>query len=219
MSEPGAALQQTAVALAAALLLGACARPSDPSMGPALLALSQQPRVQILHHPPARVFTLENAAPTAMASLAAVRPVPVVLEGRQLADELGVRDPVARLPEPIVASLHRRLGGLDVVVIEFGGDDDPALLERTLGPATVLSVRTTQWGLAGNRPKYEARARLIDLSRSRIVWEARCSHVADEDRLAPSMQSLSAAGGALLKLKLGEAADACAAELVEQLVP
>jgi hypothetical protein len=202
-----------AYCIAALSVLGACAVPSGPPMGQALAELSRQPRVHVLYHPPARVFTLENAVPTAVASLGPVPVVPVVLEGRQLARDLDLRDPVARVAERVAASLQAALGTANMLVTEFGGDDDPAVLERTLGGVTVLSVRTTQWGIAGDRAKYEARARLIDLSRSRsrILWEGRCAHLADAH--SPPIQALAAREGDRLKAKLHEAADACAAQL------
>lgn len=91
----------------------------------------------------------------------------------------------------------------------------PALgYKETFRTGAVLDVRTMKWGIDNNRAKYSARARLVRLADSTILWEATCNEfVADKAKPGPTMEALTANDGELLKTKLGEAADLCADQL------
>jgi hypothetical protein len=209
-----AAVPNLAVAAIGATL-AACAGTPEPLPAADLAALQGQPRIHVTHHRPARLFSIEGTTESKVAFLFMPMAAGVmVIEGMQLAKDLDLHDPVARVSAPLATSLKGSAGGAEIFALASEDDDDAGALARAHAPAPVLAVRTTWWGIDGYRAKYEARARLFDLARGRLVWEGRCSHVADADKPAPSMDDLKLQSGMLLKAKLVEAADGCAAQLV-----
>ncbi|HYD55342.1 MAG TPA: hypothetical protein VEB41_00390 [Burkholderiales bacterium] len=198
----------------ASALTGACSSTSQPLPGAEFAALGRQTHIRVTHHPAAQVFTIEGTTENTIAMLfMPIVATPMVFRGMQMAKDLELRDPVTRVAGPLAASLKRALGSVEVVVTASEEDDDAAALARKLSGAMTLTVRTTTWGIDGYRARYAARARLLDLSQGRVAWEGQCAHVADADKPAPSMEALEADNGALLKAKLAQAADACAAQL------
>lgn len=140
--------------------------------------------------------------------------VGAAFEGIDLHDKLGLEDPVVRVKGRLLDALeeHYRLPNVTRVaqpVGRFVGDTQYKSLR-----GIVLEVRTTRWGIDNNRAKYAAGARVLRLSDGSTLWDATCdAAIADEDKPSPDMEALRTDNGALLKLKLNQAADACADQL------
>jgi hypothetical protein len=104
-------------------------------------------------------------------------------------------------------------------------DDGLESVTRAAGSeGWVLDITTLAWGLA-NDPKYwmryhvqlEASGRLIDLSRERVAWQARCDGSEKQSSKGALLADLTATDGAQLRERLATAAERCAAELVSHL--
>jgi hypothetical protein len=113
-------------------------------------------------------------------------------------------------------------------------------LKETFPTGVVLEVQTRRWMLESTpRVVYSARARLLRLADSAVIWQGTCEHVAEvhvsdvpdfDERRKPHptiaqprpdqlmMEELEANDGKLLKAKLREAADGCADKLLGRAV-
>jgi hypothetical protein len=98
-------------------------------------------------------------------------------------------------------------------------DDSIEKMKNSYRSGLVLDLRTGHWGMDNHRAKYYARARIINLDNSEVLWDRHCRWVV-VDRAAPSpkKEALYADDGALLKANLQRAAETCADELALMLV-
>jgi hypothetical protein len=200
-----------AVVVSTCLLLTGCAGQQTKLTKDHQLALAAQPQVHAIHHPPSKVFTIDSTGRTLF--------MPVLLsvyEGMAMQRDLKLEDPALRVKDRLVNALQRDVGLTNVrVVAESPKDQSAETLKATYGSGAVLEVRTRNWGLDNYRAKYSAVARLTRLPDADVLWEATCNDfVVDKGKPAPAMGDLTAKEGELLKIKLQQAADGCAEELV-----
>jgi hypothetical protein len=88
----------------------------------------------------------------------------------------------------------------------------------------LLDVKTLRWGIAYDqkfwtryRVQVQARSRLIDLSRGRVVWQATCDGSESDAPKGSVLAELTADDALVLKERLAAAAERCASELVAHL--
>lgn len=139
--------------------------------------------------------------------------------GEQLALELALEDPVARVKEGLIARMSSGGELTHVRPVATAMDtDDLKSLKRALGSTMVLDVKTTGWGLRHYMadPKtfvvlYSVRTRLIRLDTEKVVWNANltCAVFGDRRFGAPTLDGLKADGGRLLKASITQAAEQC----------
>jgi hypothetical protein len=209
-------IAKTAISASTLTLFAACAGQQTRLAPGDLRSLSSQPQIHAVHHVPARIFWVESTGYTAAGVL--ISPLIVLAqtqESRKLQADFGLTDPAARVKGRLVAMLQNDIGLTNIrTVPDAPKDDTIELLKQTFQTGAVLDVRTTKWGIDNNRAKYSARARLVRLADSTILWEATCNEfVADKAKPGPTREALAANDGALLKTKLGEVADLCADQL------
>ena len=157
----------------------------------------------------------------------------------RLSAELGERirvryrlgDPMGRVRQAVLERLAIQLGtpSLRSTPERFLSTDQVADLKATFVSGIVLDFGTVGWGLVA-LPKampftaehyevaYLVRMRLVRLGDSRILWQATCGSVRRSVQENWTMEQLTADDGALLKAKLNQAADECAAELLAQFI-
>lgn len=158
-------------------LLGACAVQPPARMKADGLALSLQPQIHAVHYDAQRAFSVLN---TGYIVAAVLLPTPLVFlaasaDGHGLKREFGLEDPVAATKLRLVASLESSLKLTNLSAVSAPPpDEDIETLKRMFESGVVLDVRTVQWGIDNNRARYSARARLVRLVDSTVLWEATC---------------------------------------------
>lgn len=198
------------------LMLGACAGQHTRLSPEDRRSLSEGPKIYAIQHKTQMAFSYESTGYAIAGSL--ITPLVAIAqatEGMALASDLKLEDPGLRVRDRLIRTLQEELKVTAVEIVpEAPKSDEPTTMLKAYPGSAVLDVRTTKWGIDNNRAIYEARARLLRTSRvSDILWKANCSFTADKDKPAPATEELKANGGALLKAKLQEAADGCAAQL------
>lgn len=201
--------------IATFLLLTACAGQQTRLTAENRRALSTEPQIHAVHYVWTPVFMVESTG-YAVAS-AFFTPLVVLAaagEGMGLQRDLRLEDPVFRVKDRLVSKLQTDFNLTNVrVVSDPPKNDGVATLKQVLQTGIVLDVKTAKWGLDNARVKYSARARLLRLADSAILWQATCEFVADKAQPSPKMDELKANDGVLLKTKILEAADGCADQL------
>jgi len=211
------AIAKAAMTLSMLTLLAACAGQLPAPMKGDELALSLQPQIHAVHHESQRSFSVQSTGYTVAAVLL---PTPLVFlaasaDGHGLKREFALEDPVARMKQRLVSSLESSLKLTNVTAVSAPLlDDDIETLKRAFENGVVLDVRTVRWGIDNNRARYSARARLVRLADSSVLWEATCHNLVP-GKAGPTRTraALVANQGELLKSELREAADVCADQL------
>ena len=221
------------------------------------LSLSSQPHIIAIHYPPEEIFRLRYPGEILggpFATLAAQYEAARLKRDLRLEDPaLGVKDrlvnalranfnitkvrTVSEYPHTIIAfetymEARRAGSALDVETSRRMLD---STLKETFQTGVVLEVQTRRWMLESARVVYSARARLLRVADSAVIWQGICVHVSEvhvsdvpalaERRIPhptiaeqPASQlmkeELEANDGKLLKAKLREAADGCADKLL-----
>jgi hypothetical protein len=206
---------KSAITFSMLTLLGACALQPPARMNEDELALSLQPRIVAVHYDSQRAFSVQS---TGYVVAAVLLPTPLVFlaaaaDGHGLKREFALEDPVAGMKQRLVASLESSLKLTKLTSVSAPPpDEEIETLKRMFESGMVLDVRTVQWGIDNNRATYSARARLVRLVDSTVLWEATCKDSV-RGRSGANRAALVADSGKLLKSQLREAADACADQL------
>jgi hypothetical protein len=164
------------------------------------------------------------APPMANALQAEIERTEAEAAGEQLTTEIPLEDPVVRVKDLLISGLSAESGiGRIRPAATAMDSDDLKSLKQALGSVTVLDVRTTSWGLRPYviDPKtflahYGVKTRLIRLDQEKVLWRAEifCGFAGDRWFGAPTLEDLSADGGALLKTTMAKAAENCVAPLL-----
>ncbi|HET9489599.1 MAG TPA: hypothetical protein VFR64_07585, partial [Methylomirabilota bacterium] len=205
------------------------------------LARLRDQEVVAVHYPAPSFFVRKTAPkggqvvvaplillPFAMATAAAQNSAQEAEEraaGTELANEVGLEDPVGGLKERLASRLAGGAGIRDIRSVAAAMDsDDLKSLKQAFGSSkTVLDLKTTGWGLHYHvaDPKtfvtlYRVRARLIRLDQEKVLWNAEvgCFFAGDRRFGTPTLDDLRADGGALLKTTMAKAAENCVAPLL-----
>lgn len=207
-------IARAAIPASILMLLAACAGQQTRLTPDDLRSLSSQPQVHVVHHMPARAFWVEGSGYTAVGVL--LSPLVVIAQGHEsmkLREDLRLDDPAPRVKERLIHALPTNSANMRVVSTP-PKNDDVGTLKEFFQTGVVLDVRTMKWGIDNNRAKYSARARLVRLADSAVVWEATCNEfIAGKAEPRPTREALVANDGELLKARLREAADGCADQL------
>jgi hypothetical protein len=197
-----------------------CARTAapEPVQREELLKLAEQPEIKVVYYPP---VALEAYRAKDSSSASARGPIDPVAEGSRLRNKFALEDPALQIKERIVLLLAFEFGFKNITpVLHVRLADDIDKLKTDFKNGALIDFRTLSWAL-GNLPAphsysgllYSARARLVRLNPSRVVWEGHCL-VRRKDL---NLEQLEAGDAASLKGTLPEIADACAAQLATQL--
>jgi hypothetical protein len=144
-------------------------------------------------------------------------------------DQTGIEAPLDRVRERFVTRLTGPLGYPAVlnrapVMIASDAPDD---IRSAVKSPLVLDFATRSWGLGnlrgGGEPKpddpiyvhHYVRARLVRTSDGQVLWQAVCGLRGYQGDDTIKLSDLLADRGALLRQRLGAAADRCSDELVE----
>jgi hypothetical protein len=198
--------------------------------------------IQVVHHPPSvslAIVASEGAeatrshpvtGPTVVSALGLLglnqrissggsdRDKAQVLGERVLRED-GIEDPVLRVTSHSVEVLAR----------EAETDHVRPVATATPGAGLVLDFRTITWAVFFHNDDpsryvvaYRARSRLLDLDRNTVLWEAECpvprrvrgTRSGLDVKTLPTLDELLADGGAALKARFDQQADACAEDLM-----
>jgi hypothetical protein len=143
-------------------------------------------------------------------------------KGRVLAEQLGLTDPSLLMRDAFLAALSLDQAHTEVLA-GIRPDDNISRIQQELGKdGLVLEFRTIIWNLLPHggdhkRIEYWGRARLIRLNSGEVVWKETAKFIGHEpEGQRPTAEEMLADNGAVLKLKIKEAADSCAEELVRR---
>ncbi|MGH7834625.1 MAG: hypothetical protein ACREQK_13345 [Candidatus Binatia bacterium] len=197
-----------------------CARTAapDPVQREELFRLTEQPEIKVVYYPP---VALEVYRTKDTSSAAARGPIDPVAEGSRLRNRFALEDPALQVKERIVLLLAFEFGFKNITsVLHVRLADNVDTLKMDFKEGALIDFRTLGWAL-GRLPAphsysgllYSARARLIRLNPSSVVWEGKCL-VQTKDL---SLEQLEARDAAPLKETLPGIANACAAQLATQL--
>jgi hypothetical protein len=194
----------------------------------ALLQLKDQPEIRVVRHPPPG-FDLGNPGNTVLGSvfgLSGGSPVAGPQGTSEIARAFGLTDPARTLQDRFTASLAFELGlsslhPVDDAVSGDGFDD----LRRAFGTGVVLDLKTVRWGISPDpqfgtryRVDYAARARLVRVEEATVVWQGACDASEREAERGATLGELTADDAERLTEKFRDAAQACADELLGQIL-
>lgn len=181
-------------------------------------SLSAIPEIKVLYYePPAPLVPISpvGGVVAVVASAAETH--------RERLDKMGLEDPILQVKNGFLASMQTSLPKTTLSAVPHPlPDDDLEKLKRELGQGYLLDFKTTKWGILNNAMQvysfavYQSRARLVNLSAEKIIWQGVC-HLVENDPIArPSILDFEADNGALFKAYLAKLATSCVAELNRQ---
>lgn len=194
----------------------------------ALLRLKDQPEIRVVRHPPPG-FDLGNPGNTVLGSifgLSGGSPVAGPQGTAEIARAFGLTDPARTVQDRFTASLAFELGlsslrAVDEIAAGDGLDD----LQKAFGTGVVLDLKTVRWGISPDpqfgtryRVDYAARARLIRVEEATVVWQGACDASEREAERGATLGELTADDAERLTEKFRDAAQACADELLGQIL-
>jgi hypothetical protein len=136
-----------------------------------------------------------------------------------------LEDPAGRARETFIGSLADQIDVARFIPAQdILAEDGVEALQKKFGAGVVLDFQTKIWGLMPAGPfsvsnyqvPYAVRSRLLRLSDGRVLWQGYCRRTGSDSDSRATWDEFTANSGALLKKKLGEAAEACVKELVAQ---
>jgi hypothetical protein len=142
---------------------------------------------------------------------------------REHLDKMGLEDPILHVKKGFLPSMQTSLP--KTTLSEFSHplpDDDLQKLKRELGQGYLLDFKTTKWGILNNAMQgysfavYHSRARLVNLSEEKIIWQGVCYLVENDPIARPSILDFEADNGTLFKAYLAKLTASCVAELNRQ---
>ena len=135
----------------------------------------------------------------------------------------GVEDPILKVKKGFLASMQTSLPKTTFSEVPQPlPDDDLEKLKREFGQGYLLDLKTTEWGIINNTMQvyslavYKSRARLVNLSEEKIIWQGVCYLVENDPIARPSILDFEADNGILFKAYLAKLATSCVAELNRQ---
>ncbi len=144
--------------------------------------------------------------------------------GHKLIAAYSLQDPSLRVRDQLLRTFA---GDLGIVAQQPEQDDlehdDLDTLRARFPAAVVLDFKTTLWTLqhvlfeSGHRFLFQMRARLLRTSDGKVLWQGYCMFHPGETANV-EWEQLNADHGAILKIKMQEAADACSDRLRAQLL-
>jgi len=142
---------------------------------------------------------------------------------RERLDKMGLEDPILHVKKGFLASMQTSLPKTTLSEVPHPlPDDDLEKLKRELGQGYLLDFKTTKWGILNNAMQgysfavYHSRARLVNLSEEKIIWQGVCYLVENDPIARPSILDFEADNGTLFKQYLAKLTTSCAAELNRQ---
>ena len=135
----------------------------------------------------------------------------------------GVKDPILQVKKGFLASMQTSLPKTTLSEVPHPLlEDDLEQLKREWGQGYLLDFKTTKWGILSNPVHgysfavYHSRARLVNLSEAKIIWQGLCYLVESDPIRRPSTTDLTSDNWTLFKEYLAKLTTSCVAELNRQ---
>ncbi|MEE9615238.1 MAG: hypothetical protein V3W31_09890 [Thermodesulfobacteriota bacterium] len=146
--------------------------------------------------------------------------------GEKMWEAYSLQDPAVVIKNQFLSGLTRQLrAGNFRTVSDVQDSDRVDDLKASFETGMVVDFKTTRLLLfyyptdwSHYRLAYQARARLIRIEDSKIVWQGGCKVVGDDPTTSPTFEELQANGGKRLKEMLVEAGNACSEQLLAQAI-
>jgi len=208
------------VGIAILILLLGCA--------PTSILMDQQAKESLSAIKEIKVMSYESQAPVVPISNEGVSGVLAIVATaaethRERLDKMGLEDPILHVKKGFLASMQTSLPKTTLSEVPHPlPDDDLEKLKRELGQGYLLDFKTTKWGILNNAMQgysfavYHSRARLVNLSEEKIIWQGVCYLVENDPIARPSILDFEADNGALFKAYLAKLATSCVTELNRQ---
>lgn len=204
--------------LAILVLISGCAPALIKMEKEELDRLKSEGEIRAVHYPPASPFVSAVDPEPVHPIYIVVWPWDLWVRSPRMSrqvEELSLEDPVLRVMERFIPAVETALDLKNVRVIQepiASGDLDQ--LRIAFGKGLLLDFKTIHWTIFTNEIRYSAQSRLVRLEDSKSPWQGVC----DVRHVNPSWSwdDLMSAQGMPLKVKLNEAADICATQLVAQ---
>ena len=203
--------------------LFACA-PAPIKMTPDATQSLQGAQVRVVHFEPAdfAILTTTNATFGPLGVVAAVK------EGNAMVRDDGIDDPSAYIGHTLAERLGKTYqfsGITDVSQSHPVKEDDPGYVNGLARDGLVIDVRSYAWSFiyfpmhwGKYQPLYSARARLIDAKTGVVLGQQTCQIKDSDPDSAPSYDELVANKGAILKVQIRKAADACVTQIADKIL-
>jgi hypothetical protein len=143
----------------------------------------------------------------------------------RLGKSSGVDDPILKVKDGFLPSMQTSLPKAILSEISHPlPNDDMEDLKKELGQGFLLDFKTTRWGIINNMWQvysyvvYQGRARLVDISGEKILWQGVCDLEEKDLTTRPSIHDFEADNGTLFKEYLAKLATSCVKELNKQFV-
>jgi hypothetical protein len=144
--------------------------------------------------------------------------------GDRLVAENGIEDPAKDMVAALRTMALARTGASEAPTLTSSDDKIENLDRLAHGTGVVLDVKTMGWMInyyptnwTHYHITYGARARLIEAGSHRIIAEASCRSMTNDESKAPSYSQLTENQAALLKSYLSDAGRTCAAQFAKAL--
>jgi len=188
-------------------------------------SLSAIQEIKVLYYEPPAPLIPVTIAPMGGVIFGAIAVAGVQTHRERLDNMPGLEDPILQVKKGFLASMQAALPKTTLSEVSHPlPDDDLEKLKRELGQGYLLDFKTTKWGIINNSIQvyslavYQSRARLVNLSEEKIIWQGVC-YLSENDPVGkPSIHDFEVDDGALFKAHLAKLATSCVAELNRQFV-
>lgn len=210
------------VVIAALVALVGCAPKPIPMDQQAKESLRAIQEIKVLHYSAPPLLVPPTAAPVPIFAYAIADSADQTHRAR-LGKSSAVDDPILQVKSGFLASMQTSLPRATLSEIPHSlPNDDLEDLKKELGQGYLLDFRTTKWGIINDMFRvysyvlYQSRARLVDISGEKILWQGVCDLEEKDLTTRPSIHDFEADNGTLFKEYLGKLATSCVSELNRQ---
>lgn len=204
------------------LWMSGCSRTAIKMEGTERAHLHIQEEIEALHYPTDHLTVMAPDESIGLGGMAGSRSEVGSSEGKQMIEAYGLEDPSGSVKERFVSGLKANATVTNIQSTEAPlSFEEPDELKKIFARGMVLDFKTDRWALSSPNIRgadviYSARARLIRLEDSKILWQGRCGVTAPEAKGTSNAEEMIIDAGDLLKTKMDEAADHCAKALLAE---
>lgn len=195
---------------------------------PGLVETIGTARVSVVVHPPQTKFSADLPKHVWAAVLSPLFGAAIAgaKTGEEMVKKFSITDPALHLRDAFLKGLQEK-PPLNVEMVAEDPGEDARDLKKRLADGFVLDFKTIVWDLTvfvmdhdHYRVEYWGRARLIRLDDGKVLFKETCKYMGHDPKGSrPTLEEMVKDDGTLLKAKLDEAAEACAAELKQRFDP
>jgi hypothetical protein len=221
----GGAMRALTMLIGLAALIG-CYRPipMDKSARESLRTIQE---IKVSHYAPADFFAPPRGQGAGIVGGPVIGGVIDHLDaqdhGHQIVKDFGLTDPIVKVKNSFLSSIRTAFAQATVSELSAPlSDDDLKQLKKEMQSGYLLDFKTFGWGIRHNPFRdysfvlYQGRARLVNISEEKIIWQGVCILEEKDPTAKPSTKDFEIDNGALLKNYLAKAGTACTVELQRQ---